>query len=54
MSQRELAARTGLSTAYICELEKGKAQPSLDSARKLAAVFGVSIEEAFDVVEVPA
>ncbi len=54
MTQAELGRRVGVSTPFICEIESGKAHPSLDTARKLAAVFDVTVEEAFDFVEVSA
>lgn len=54
MSQGELAHRVGLTPGFICQIEKGLRQPSIDSARDIAAVFGVPIEEAFSYVEVPA
>jgi DNA-binding XRE family transcriptional regulator len=54
MTQAELARRSGLSIPTVCEIETGKTKPSLESARALAAVFDVSVEEAFSHVEVPA
>lgn len=54
MTQAELARLAGISTPYVCEIEKGKVAPSLATARALARVLGVSIDEAFEYVEVPA
>lgn len=54
MSQTDLGRRVGLRTASICDIEKGRQQPSLKTARDLAAVFGVPVEQLFDYVEVPA
>lgn len=54
MTQAELARRVGVSTPYVCEIEKGLKTPSLETARALAGVFGVSIEEILSYVELPA
>lgn len=54
MTQGELARRVGLTKSFISEIESGNAKPSLTKAGELAAEFGVSIEEAFSLVEVPA
>ena len=53
MSQGELASRVGVRIATICDIEKGRQKPSLDTALELAAVFGVPVEELFAYVEVP-
>jgi XRE family transcriptional regulator, fatty acid utilization regulator len=52
MSQTALGQRVGLSTPMIAQIEAGERQPSLDNARALAAVFGVSIEALFERVEI--
>lgn len=60
MSQAELARRAALiakrgevyATAYISEIESGKVQPSLETAKALAGVFDVTVDEAFSYVEV--
>lgn len=38
----------------ISEIEKGVKLPSLTKARELATEFGVSIEDLFEEVELPA
>lgn len=44
LSQRALAARVGVTPAYITMLERGKkTNPSLRTLRKLAKVFGVPV-----------
>lgn len=53
MTQKELGLRVGLDKSMICLIENGDRQPSLEKARDLAHVFGVSIEELFEQVEVP-
>lgn len=47
MKQEELARRVGVRRETIGNLEKGRYNPSLVLAWKIAAVFGVSIEEVF-------
>lgn len=54
MSQGELGRRVGVAKSTICEIEKGLLSPSVDKARELAGVFGVTVDEAFTYVEVPA
>jgi putative transcriptional regulator len=40
MTQKELAARVGISRTMITEIENGNANPSVDVAKKIAAVLG--------------
>ena len=47
MTQEDLAARVGVSRQTIISLEKGKYNPSIFLAFKLARAFGLSIEEVF-------
>ena len=49
MKQEELASKVGVRRETIGNLEKGKYNPSLVLAWKIAKVFGVSIEEIFTV-----
>ena len=51
MSQEELALRVGVRRETIGKLEKGKYNPSLVLAWNIARVFGVTIEEIFEVTE---
>lgn len=51
MKQEELAQRVGVRRETIANLEKGRYNPSLALAWKIAQVFGVSIEEIFTVEE---
>lgn len=46
-SQQALADELGVSRQTIISLEKGRYDPSLPLAFKLAKVFGCSIEELF-------
>ena len=51
MTQEELAARVGVRRETIGNLEKGRYNPSLVLAWKIAQVFGVPIEELFFIQE---
>jgi len=54
MKQAELAALAGVKATYICQLETGKAEPSLKLLRKFSEIFGVPEEILFwDSVEIP-
>jgi putative transcriptional regulator len=46
-TQADLAARVGVSRQTIISLEKGKYDPSLPLAFRIAAVFGAAIEDIF-------
>lgn len=48
MRQEDLAQALGVSRQTVISLEKGKYNPSLSLAFKLARVFGLPIEEIFD------
>lgn len=47
MTQAELARRVGVRRETIVFLEKGKYNPSLKLAYKIAKVFNTTIEELF-------
>ncbi len=47
LTQEDLAARVGVSRQTIISLERGRYNPSLLLAYKLARVFGLKIEEVF-------
>ena len=48
MNQEELARKTGISTGYLCHLEKGsRANPSIQVMGKIAKVLGRNIAEIF-------
>jgi len=48
MTQQELADRSKCTRQTIIALEQGKYVPSLALAFRIARVFGVSIDEAFE------
>lgn len=47
-SQARLAEELGVSRQTVISIEKGRFDPSLPLAFRLAAAFGCSIEELFD------
>lgn len=49
MTQEELALRTGVSRQTIMSIERGDTNPSVLLALKIAAAFGVSVTEVFDM-----
>jgi DNA-binding XRE family transcriptional regulator len=42
-TQTKLAERLGISNSYLCEIEKGEKQPSLELLSKYAAVFKMPV-----------
>lgn len=44
MRQGALAASAGISTPYLCQIEKGERQPAPDVVRRLADELGVTLE----------
>jgi putative transcriptional regulator len=49
MSQQELADRVGVSRQTIISIEKGKFQPSVSLALRLARVFHTTVEKLFEL-----
>lgn len=47
MTQKELAARVGVTRQTIVAIENAKYSPTLELAFKIAEVFDVSVEEVF-------
>ena len=43
ISQAELARRLGMSSSHICEIENGKASPSLELLGKYATFFDIPL-----------
>jgi len=52
MTQAELAKRSGLTKAAVCDIERGRRGPSLKTAKALAAVFREPVETLFEHVEI--
>lgn len=44
LSLRKLAQKSGLSHSFICDIEHGRCNPSIESLRVLARALGVSPE----------
>lgn len=49
LTQEELAARVGVTRQTIYSVEKGRYNPSVGLALRLAAVFGVPVEALFQL-----
>ena len=49
MSRWALAEKAGVSTDYICRLERGRANPRLVTLQALAAALDTSVHELLDV-----
>jgi len=47
MTQQALAERIGVTRQTVIAIEAGKYSPSLESAFRIAAVFGLPLEEVF-------
>ena len=47
MSQTALAKEIGVTRQTVIAIEQGKYSPSLESAFRIARVFGVGLEEVF-------
>ena len=51
MTQADLADRVGVTRQTIIAIEQGKYSPTLDMAFRIARVFNVSLDEAFQYAE---
>ena len=51
MTQSELADRVGATRQTIIAIEQGRYSPSLEMAFRIAGVFGVPLNEAFQYPE---
>jgi transcriptional regulator with XRE-family HTH domain len=51
--QEELARRSGLQPSYICDIERGMRNPSLESIVTLAHALGISAAALFSYDEFP-
>jgi putative transcriptional regulator len=49
MTQEELAKRVGVTRQTIIAIEKGKYNPSVALAMRIARVFGLPVEEVFSL-----
>jgi putative transcriptional regulator len=51
ISQQVLADEVGISRQTVNSIERGKFNPSVATALKMARYFGVSVEEAFQLTK---
>ncbi len=51
MTQQELARQVGVTRQTIIAIEKGSFNPSVKLALKIARVFGVRVEDLFELEE---
>lgn len=51
LTQEELAKLAGVSRQAIHAIERGKAEPSVTLALRLARIFGLKVDELFELVE---
>jgi putative transcriptional regulator len=47
MTQSQLAEKIGMTRQTVAAIEAGKYSPSLEAAFRIAAVFGVGLEQVF-------
>ena len=50
-SQEDLALEADVNKNYICDLENGRRNPSLEILEKIAIAFGISLSELFRGIE---
>lgn len=48
LSLRKFASMVDMDYAYMCEIESGRANPTVTVLAKIAAGFGVHIKDLFD------
>lgn len=48
LTQAALGRAAGVSQATVCQIERGKRMPTVQTARRLAAVLGIPWTELFD------
>ena len=50
-SQLDFANECGINRNYLCDLEAGRRNPTLDILERIATGFGISLEELFKGIE---
>lgn len=50
-SQEDLALEANVNRNYICDLENGRRNPSLEILERISDAFGISLSELFRGVE---
>ncbi len=53
MTQQALADRAGVTRQTILSIEKGNYNPSVELALRLAAIFGMRVEDLFELSPEP-
>ena len=53
MTQADLAEQIGVTRQTVIAIEQGRYSPSLEMAFRIAAVFGVRLDEVFQYPEAP-
>ncbi len=48
LTLEQFAERTGLSKSFLSQIERGLAQPSVSSLKKIASQFGISVVQLFE------
>ena len=51
MTQAELGSRIGMTRQTVIAIEQGRYSPSLETAFRIAQVFGVPLDEVFQYTE---
>lgn len=51
MTQQDLAGRIGVARQTVIAIEQGRFCPSLESALRMAAVFGTTVDEIFSLAD---
>lgn len=51
ITQEKLAGELGITRQTVISIEKGKWDPSLNLALRIARFFGVTIEDIFEITE---
>lgn len=51
LTLKQVGARTGLSIPYLSDLERGRCVPPLDTLKKLAGGYGVTVRDILNDVE---
>ncbi len=50
-SQEDLALESGVNRNYICDLENGRRNPSLEILERIADAFSITLSELFRGIE---
>ena len=50
-SQEDLALSANINKNYLCDLENGRRNPSLEILERIAIAFSISLEELFKGIE---